>query len=125
VRTTPEAREGFAAFLAKRKPNWNAPNEPHNARILVVGAGLMGAGIAQVAAQAGHDVALFDARDGAAEAAKAKLARRWTAWSPRLTAEAAAATLARITPVAALRRPTSSSRPSSRTSTSSARCSPS
>ena len=25
VRTTPEAREGFAAFLAKRKPNWNAP----------------------------------------------------------------------------------------------------
>ena len=25
VRTTAEAREGFAAFLAKRKPNWNAP----------------------------------------------------------------------------------------------------
>ena len=24
VRTTPEAREGFAAFLGKRKPNWNA-----------------------------------------------------------------------------------------------------
>lgn len=24
VRTTPEAREGFAAFLAKRKPNWTA-----------------------------------------------------------------------------------------------------
>ncbi len=24
VRSTPEAREGFAAFLAKRKPNWNA-----------------------------------------------------------------------------------------------------
>ncbi len=23
VRTTPEAREGFAAFFAKRKPNWN------------------------------------------------------------------------------------------------------
>jgi len=23
VRTTPEAREGFAAFLGKRKPNWN------------------------------------------------------------------------------------------------------
>jgi 3-hydroxybutyryl-CoA dehydrogenase len=45
-----------------------------NARILVVGAGLMGAGIAQVAAQAGHDVALFDTRDGAAAAAKAKLA---------------------------------------------------
>lgn len=26
VRTTPEAREGFAAFLGKRKPNWT-PNE--------------------------------------------------------------------------------------------------
>lgn len=25
VRTTPEAREGFDAFLAKRPPNWNAP----------------------------------------------------------------------------------------------------
>ena len=25
VRTTPEAREGFAAFLGKRKPNWTAP----------------------------------------------------------------------------------------------------
>lgn len=25
VRSTPEAREGFAAFLGKRKPNWNAP----------------------------------------------------------------------------------------------------
>lgn len=24
VRSTPEAREGFAAFLGKRKPNWNA-----------------------------------------------------------------------------------------------------
>ncbi len=25
VRTTPEAREGFAAFLGKRQPNWNTP----------------------------------------------------------------------------------------------------
>ena len=25
VRTTPEAREGFAAFLGKRKPNWTLP----------------------------------------------------------------------------------------------------
>jgi methylglutaconyl-CoA hydratase len=25
VRTTPEAREGFAAFVAKRKPNWTPP----------------------------------------------------------------------------------------------------
>ncbi|MDQ2734994.1 MAG: 3-hydroxyacyl-CoA dehydrogenase [Pseudomonadota bacterium] len=42
--------------------------------VFVVGAGIMGAGIAQVAAQAGHAVKLFDAREGAAEAARAKLA---------------------------------------------------
>ncbi len=42
--------------------------------VFVVGAGIMGAGIAQVAAQAGHPVRLFDAREGAAAAAKARLA---------------------------------------------------
>ncbi|MCF8204413.1 MAG: 3-hydroxyacyl-CoA dehydrogenase [Methylotenera sp.] len=75
-----------------------------SARLLVVGAGLMGAGIAQVAAQAGHDVALFDTRAGAAEAAKAKLAGtlEGLAAKGKLTPEAVAATLARITPVAAL-----------------------
>ncbi|RZL36022.1 MAG: 3-hydroxyacyl-CoA dehydrogenase [Rubrivivax sp.] len=76
----------------------------HNARILVVGAGLMGAGIAQVAAQAGHEVLLFDARSGAAEAAKAKLAITLAGLvdKGRLTTEAAQAALARITPVDAL-----------------------
>jgi len=75
-----------------------------NARILVVGAGLMGAGIAQVAAQAGHAVLLFDARAGAADAAKAKLAQTLAglAAKGKLTADAAQATLARITPVDAL-----------------------
>ncbi len=75
-----------------------------DARILVVGAGLMGAGIAQVAAQAGHDVRLFDTRSGAAEAAKAKLSQTLYGLvaKGKLTAEAAAATLARITPVEAL-----------------------
>jgi 3-hydroxybutyryl-CoA dehydrogenase len=43
-------------------------------KVLVVGAGIMGAGIAQVAAMAGHTVRLLDAREGAAAAAKAKLA---------------------------------------------------
>ena len=42
--------------------------------VFVVGAGIMGAGIAQVAAQAGHAVRLFDTREGAAAAAVAKLA---------------------------------------------------
>ncbi|MEO8079076.1 MAG: 3-hydroxyacyl-CoA dehydrogenase [Caldimonas sp.] len=42
--------------------------------VVVIGAGIMGAGIAQVAAQAGHPVRLVDARDGVAAAAQAKLA---------------------------------------------------
>jgi 3-hydroxybutyryl-CoA dehydrogenase len=75
-----------------------------DARLLVVGAGLMGTGIAQVAAQAGHDVQLFDARAGAAEASKAKLAQTLDGLvaKGKLTPEAAAATLSRITPVEAL-----------------------
>lgn len=75
-----------------------------NARLLVVGAGLMGAGIAQVAAQAGHDVLLFDTRAGAAAAARDKLALTLDGLvaKGKLTAEAAQATLARITPVDAL-----------------------
>lgn len=39
-------------------------------RVGIVGAGVMGAGIAQIAAQAGLEVALFDKRDGAASAAR-------------------------------------------------------
>jgi 3-hydroxybutyryl-CoA dehydrogenase len=42
--------------------------------VFVAGAGLMGAGIAQVAAAAGHAVRLYDVREGAAAAAIAKLA---------------------------------------------------
>lgn len=74
------------------------------APLLVVGAGLMGAGIAQVAAQAGHPVWLHDAREGAAAEAKIKLARSLDALAAKgkLTAEAVAQTLARITPVGAL-----------------------
>ena len=50
-------------------------NNLSGAPVLVVGAGIMGVGIAQVAAQVGHSVMLLDARSGAAEAAKAKLAQ--------------------------------------------------
>ena len=42
--------------------------------VAVVGAGTMGAGIAQVAAQAGHPVLLYDALPGAADAAIARTA---------------------------------------------------
>ncbi len=44
-----------------------------NANVLVVGAGIMGAGIAQVAAQAGHRVLLHDARAEAAAQAVERL----------------------------------------------------
>jgi 3-hydroxybutyryl-CoA dehydrogenase len=71
------------------------------APVLVVGAGIMGAGIAQVAAQAGHPVWLHDAREGAAAQAKAKLATSLQALvaKGRLEAAAAEAALARIQPV--------------------------
>ena len=45
-----------------------------NVNVLIVGAGIMGSGIAQVAAQAGHTVKLFDAQPDAATTAKTKLA---------------------------------------------------
>jgi 3-hydroxybutyryl-CoA dehydrogenase len=74
------------------------------AEVLVVGAGIMGSGIAQVAAQAGHRVWLHDAREGAAAAAKAKLAKTLDSLvaKGRVDADAASATLARITPAATL-----------------------
>ncbi|MBL8310764.1 MAG: 3-hydroxyacyl-CoA dehydrogenase [Burkholderiales bacterium] len=64
----------------------------------VIGAGTMGAGIAQVAAQAGCAVKLYDARDGAATAAIAKTGDTLAALAAKgkLTAEAAAATVARM-----------------------------
>lgn len=46
-----------------------------NSVIGVIGAGTMGAGIAQVAAKAGHQVLLFDAAEGAAERGRDNIAR--------------------------------------------------
>jgi 3-hydroxybutyryl-CoA dehydrogenase len=75
-----------------------------NAPVLVVGAGLMGAGIAQIAAQAGHPVFLHDTREGAAAGAISKLAEtlRGLAAKGKLAAEAADAAIARLQPAAAL-----------------------
>jgi 3-hydroxybutyryl-CoA dehydrogenase len=75
-----------------------------NAPVLVAGAGIMGAGIAQVAAQAGHPVLLFDVREGAAAEAKRKLGATLDGLvaKGRLAADAASATLARIEPVSSL-----------------------
>ncbi len=72
--------------------------------VLVVGAGIMGAGIAQVAAQAGHRVMLFDTREGAAAAARDKLGQtlQGLVAKGKLGAGDAEAALARIAPVARL-----------------------
>lgn len=77
---------------------------PQQAVVAVVGTGAMGAGIAQVAAAAGHPVKLLDNRPGAAAKAVdgirsqfAKLAEKG-----RMTAEAAQAAGARLLPVAEL-----------------------
>jgi len=72
--------------------------------LLVVGAGIMGVGIAQVAAQAGHTVMLFDTRDGASTEAKDKLAKTLDSLvaKGKLSAEVAAQTLGRIDTISAL-----------------------
>jgi 3-hydroxybutyryl-CoA dehydrogenase len=74
--------------------NFNLSSVP----VLVVGAGIMGAGIAQVAAQAGHPVMLFDVKAGAAAQALDKLATslHTLAAKGKLKPEAVAATLARL-----------------------------
>lgn len=72
--------------------------------ILVVGCGVMGSGIAQVAALHGHSVSLYDARAGAAEAAKQKIARTLAreVEKGRCSAELRGTTLERLQPVSTL-----------------------
>ena len=72
--------------------------------VLVVGAGIMGTGIAQVAAQAGHAVWLHDTREGAAADAKVRLAGLFEGLvaKGRLGGDEAAAALDRIRPTATL-----------------------
>ncbi|GAB3591341.1 3-hydroxyacyl-CoA dehydrogenase family protein [Angustibacter peucedani] len=68
-------------------------------KITVVGAGLMGSGIAQVSAQAGHQVVLRDVTDAALERGRAAIATSYDRFvaKGRLTAEDAEAALGRIT----------------------------
>ncbi|WP_333900074.1 3-hydroxyacyl-CoA dehydrogenase [Agrobacterium pusense] len=65
----------------------------------VVGTGVMGSGIAQIAAQAGLSVILFDARDGAAALAKDNLAATFAklADKGKISTDAAQAALSRLT----------------------------
>lgn len=70
----------------------------------VIGAGTMGAGIAQVAAAAGHPVRLMDARPEAARAARDNIGAALSSLvgKGRLSTEEREAILARIVPVGAL-----------------------
>jgi 3-hydroxybutyryl-CoA dehydrogenase len=72
--------------------------------VLVIGAGIMGAGIAQVAAAAGHRVWLHDARVGAAAHAQRQLAATLDGLvtKGRMTADQAQGLLARIEPIDSL-----------------------
>ena len=70
----------------------------------VIGAGTMGGGIAQVAAQAGHGVLLYDAVDGAAARARARIDSdlRRLVEKGKLTPDARDAIVSRIRPCARL-----------------------
>ena len=67
----------------------------------LVGTGVMGAGIAQIAAQAGVEVRLFDAREGAAQAARDNLAGTFAKLvaKGKITQASADAALALLKPV--------------------------
>ncbi len=69
-----------------------------DAKVLVVGAGAMGSGIAQVAAVAGHPVYLYDTRSDAIERGRAGIAKdlRFLAGKGKLTEAAAEAAIARV-----------------------------
>jgi 3-hydroxybutyryl-CoA dehydrogenase len=80
---------------------------PQTAEVGVIGAGAMGAGIAQIAAQAGHRVCLFDTRMGAADQAKAKIGETLAALAAkgkidRAAADAAAARIGVVHALGAL-----------------------
>ncbi|MET3998668.1 3-hydroxyacyl-CoA dehydrogenase PaaH [Marinobacterium sp. MBR-109] len=70
----------------------------------VIGAGTMGAGIAQVAAKAGHQVLLFDAAEGAAERGRDGVAKGLQKLVARgkMQAEEVDALVGRITPITSL-----------------------
>ncbi len=81
-----------------------ASSLPAGSPVAVIGAGAMGAGIAQVAALAGHRVQLHDARFGAGEAAKRGIAEALSKQvaKGRLANAAAAAAVDRIESVVTL-----------------------
>ena len=77
---------------------------PTSNTVAVIGAGTMGAGIAQVAAAAGHPVLLYDAFEGAAEKGLARIGQGLAKLVDRgkMTAADRDSLLARIVPVGGL-----------------------
>jgi 3-hydroxybutyryl-CoA dehydrogenase len=78
--------------------------ELKNQPILVIGAGIMGAGIVQVAAQSGHTVLLFDQKVGAAEQAIENIKKTFSSLikKEKLTEDAAQSTLSKIQTISSL-----------------------
>ncbi|WP_377159671.1 3-hydroxyacyl-CoA dehydrogenase [Roseateles sp. UC29_93] len=90
--------------MAKSTGSWRiATAEAAQAPVAVIGAGVMGAGIAQVAAQAGHPVQLMDLREGAAAAAIAQIGKALDGLVSKGRLEAAErdAVMGRLSPAAA------------------------
>jgi 3-hydroxybutyryl-CoA dehydrogenase len=81
-----------------------APSAQLPRRVGIVGSGVMGQGMAQIAAQAGCLVKLFDTREGAADQAAAQLGATFAklAEKSKLSAEQAAAATAQLLPVSSL-----------------------
>ena len=105
-RSSRSARRAFDR-RAESGPMTTAGALPRDATVAVIGAGAMGAGIAQIAAQAGHPVRLFDTRMGAADdGAQRRSAQTLDglAAKGKLDAADAAASAARIVAVARARR---------------------
>ncbi|MCB2038457.1 MAG: 3-hydroxyacyl-CoA dehydrogenase, partial [Ottowia sp.] len=77
---------------------------PEYKTVGIVGAGAMGRGIAQIAAQAGSTVLLFDTQAAAIEQARAAIAAQWDRMveKGKLPADAAAGHKARLLPAATL-----------------------
>jgi len=87
------------------KPEWLLSQQSASAQpVGVIGAGTMGAGIAQVAAAAGHPVRLMDVRPNAAHAAYDNIAAALSGLvgKGRMSAQEREAILTRIVPVDAL-----------------------
>lgn len=72
---------------------------PLHSPVAIIGAGTMGLGIAQVAAQAGHPVRLFDARAGAADDGVEKLAALLRGLAAKGKIADAEVVIARLRPV--------------------------